>query len=107
MSDSYDALVMRLARVLCAKTNVATRDSPVPVYDVPDDLVWLDTPGGPLLAARWRLYEERAHAALVLMRYEDTQEALATVLAELREARQADRLPDLALLEKLVVSVTD
>jgi hypothetical protein len=79
MQDAYDAMVMRLARILCANTNVATRESPEPVYDEPDDLVWLDSPNGPVLAARWRLYEERAHLA--------------------------QRLPDLALIEKLASSL--
>jgi hypothetical protein len=105
MQDAYDAMVMRLARVLCANTNVATRDSPAPIYDEPDDLVWLESPNGPVLAARWRLYEERAHLALDLTKFAQTQEVLATVVAELRDARLAGRLPDLALLEKLVGSV--
>jgi hypothetical protein len=105
MQDAYDAMVMRLARVLCANTNVATRDSPAPIYDEPDDLVWLESPNGPVLAARWRLYEERAHLALGLTKFAQTQEVLATVVAELRDARLGERLPDLALLEKLVGSV--
>lgn len=105
MQDAYDAMVMRLARLLCANTNVATRDSPAPVYDEPDDLVWLESPNGPVLAARWRLYEQRARLALDLTKYAQTQEALATILVELRDARLAARLPELALLEKLASAV--
>jgi hypothetical protein len=105
MQDAYDAMVMRLARILCAKTNVAPRESPGPIYDEPDDLVWLESPNGPLLAARWRLYEEGARVALELTKYAQTQEALTTILTELRDARLAQRLPDLALIEKLASSV--
>ena len=104
MKEHYEAMVAHLARVLCANTNVATRDSPVPIYDVPDDLVWLDSPDGPVLAARWRLYEERARIALEITRFVPREAALLGILEELRTARGADRLPDLALIEKIATS---
>ena len=84
--EPYEALVAHLARGLCANTNVATRDSPVPIYDVPDDLVWLDSPDGPVLAARWRLYEERARIAYNRRRL--VFGSPATVKARLLELQQ-------------------
>ena len=104
MKEHYEAMVAHLARVLCANTNVATRDSPLPIYDEPDDLVWLESPNGPVLAARWRLYEERARIALEITRYVPKEAALLLSLEELRTARSADRLPDFALLEKIAAS---
>ena len=104
MQQDYDAMAVHLARILCAKTNVAGKDSPVPIYDVPDDLVWLESPQGQVLAARWRLYEERARIALQVCGYVDKRLALLSILQELQNARQAEQLPDLALIEKLAVA---
>ncbi len=104
MQEDYDAMVAHLARILCANTNVAPKDSPLPIYDVPDDLVWLESPQGPVLAARWRLYEERARIALQISGYVEKRAALMSILQELQNARQNDQLPDLALIEKLAVA---
>jgi hypothetical protein len=101
MQDAFEALVVRVARMICAKTDTAAKDSPIPIYDVPDDLVWLDSATGPVLAARWQLYEARARAVLADIGFEKKLSALTIILHEVQRARFEDKLPDLALLEKV------
>lgn len=104
MSEQIDAILTHVARVICAHSNIAPKDSPVPIFDVPDDLVWLPSPNGPVLAARWHLYLDRARAALDSVGYWRQREVLQAILEEVRQARIEDRLPDLALVEKLASS---
>ena len=85
--DEY--LVQQVARAICAKTNVARAGEADVIFDSPDDLYWDDSMGDPRPLPRWRLYEDRALAALQAAHVVEVRHALRSILRQVKRGQDA------------------
>jgi hypothetical protein len=83
----HEALIQRAARAICANTNVARPGEAEVILDNPDDLMWdySKTPPRPL--PRWRLYEDRARAALEAIQVDEVSQALHAILRQVKRGQ--------------------
>jgi len=85
-------LLQRIARAICAHTDLRKPGDPDPVLDQPDDLVWLRNEDRIQPAPRWILYEKSARAALDAIGGASVVFALASIIDQVERGRGTDRL---------------
>jgi len=83
----YDSLTQRVARAICAKTNVARPGETEEIFDNPDDLMWDGTKCPPRPLPRWRLYEDRARAVLEVVHVAEVSQALRSILHQAKRGK--------------------
>ena len=88
-SSYFEALVRRVARTICANTDLSRPGETEVIYDVPDDLMWDHSTVPPRPAPRWRLYEERGRAALNTVGIAQMTDALLSIVKQVERGRNA------------------
>jgi hypothetical protein len=88
-SSPYDDLLRAAARAICAATSITKAGDADVIFDTPDDLTWDMSTSPPTAAPRWRLYEERARAALEAMNFPEIAEIIAAILKTVEKGRSA------------------
>ncbi len=83
----YDSLIQRIARAICAKTNIAWPAEAEVIFDNPDDLMWDYSKSPPRPLPRWRLYEDRARAVLEVIHVVEVSQALHSILREVKRGQ--------------------
>ena len=86
---SYDALIRRAARAICATTNLAGPGDKEVILDNPDDLTWDYSNSPPRPVPRWHLYENRARAALEAIHVDEVIQAFRSILRQVKRGRNA------------------
>jgi hypothetical protein len=89
LEASADLLVQRVARAICANTNIAKPGDFETIFDDPDDLTWDSAESPPRPIPRWRLYERRARAALEVFHVGELADALHAIRAQVKRGQQA------------------
>ena len=107
----YETIVRKVARAICAATNIAKPGQNDVILDAPDDLSWDATVSPPRPVPRWILYEERGRAAVDAMNISKIAEMAAFIVRQVDKGKNATapQIVDHAFqdIEKLARGILD
>jgi len=89
MTKVNQAWVRRAAKAICATTNIAKPGTSDIIFDAPDDLTWDASISPPNPVPRWRLYEDRAQAAIDALDLPEIASMAAYIIKQVERGRNA------------------